>query len=191
MAINDAYFTETFAAVGLCEYYLATGREDLKRKMEQYFDIAYALYKESLAKMATGDEAIPLTKALGPSMILLSTAQILRKVDKEKYGAVAAECADEIIRHFIEGKGLLENVGMNSEFIDSARGREINPGHSLEAAWFLLAEGIYSKNDEYKSVANKIIDVSMSLGYRDGGIIAFCDCHGDPPSQLEWDMKIW
>ncbi len=31
----------------------------------------------------------------------------------------------------------------------------------------------------------------MKLGYRDGGIIAFCDCHGAPPAALEWDMKIW
>jgi len=31
----------------------------------------------------------------------------------------------------------------------------------------------------------------MKLGLSDGGIIAFCDCLGQPASALEWDMKLW
>ena len=115
----------------------------------------------------------------------------MRKVEKEKYDRIAKECADEILVHFIEGKGLLENVGLGGEFIDTPKGREVNPGHSLEAAWFLMSEGVYQNNDNYKQKAKEIIDISMKLGYRGGGIIAFCDCDGNPPDYLEWDMKIW
>ena len=79
---------------------------------------------------------MPETKALGPSMIMLSICQVLRKVEKDKYDRIARECADEILVHFIDGKGLLENVGLDGEFIDTPNGREVNPGHSLEAAWF-------------------------------------------------------
>ena len=112
-------------------------------------------------------------------------------MDHGKYNAIAIEAADEILRHYIEGKGLLENVSLEGGFVDTPKGREINPGHSLEAAWFVMAEGVYQNNDLYKTKAKEIIDVSMRLGYRDGGIISFCDCDGFPPNHLEWDMKIW
>ena len=191
LVVNDAYFSETFAAIGCAEYYIATGDRKVWEKAEQYFDIAYRLYKSDLARVPSDNPPVPETKALGPSMIMLSISQVLRKVEKEKYDAIAKECADEILVHFIDGKGLLENVGLGGEFIDSPTGREVNPGHSLEAAWFLMAEGVYQNNDLYKAKAKEIIDISMKLGYRDGGIIAFCDCDGNPPSQLEWDMKIW
>ena len=188
---REAYFSETFAAIGCAEYYLATGLDEARELAHRYFDIAYSIYADDLARTPELDPPAPETKPLGPSMILLSVAQVLRKLDKEKYDRVAKECADEILVHFIEGKGLLENVGLNGEFIDTPTGREVNPGHSLEAAWFLMAEGVYRNCELYKTKAKEIIDISMRLGYRDGGIIAFCDCDGNPPSQLEWDMKIW
>lgn len=191
LVVNDAYFSETFAAVGCAEYYIATGDPEVWQKAEQYFDIAYRLYKKDLARTPSKKPPVPETKALGPSMIMLSVCQVLRKVEKEKYDSFAKECAEEILVHFIEGKGLLENVGLGGEFINSPIGREVNPGHSLEAAWFLMSEGVYQNNDLYKQKAKEIIDISMKLGYRDGGIIAFCDCDGNPPDYLEWDMKIW
>ena len=191
LVVNDAYFSETFASIGCAEYYIATGRKDVWQKAEQYFDIAYRLYREDLSRVASKNSPVPETKALGPSMIMLSVSQVLRKVDREKYDRIAKECADEILVHFIEGKGLLENVTLDGKFLDTPTGREVNPGHSLEAAWFLMSEGVYRNSTLYKEKAKEIIDISMKLGYRDGGIIAFCDCDGNPPSQLEWDMKIW
>ncbi len=189
LVVNDDYYSETFAAIGCAEYYLATGRIDLLASAEKYFDIAYALYKKSL-EPTDAPSAAPATKALGPSMIMLSTAQVLRKTKFDKYHRIARECADEILTH-LTPKGLLENVLFDGGFLDTPHGREVNPGHSLEAAWFLLAEGIYRSNEKYRYAARQIIDLSMSLGYRDGGIIAFCDCDGHPSTHLEWDMKIW
>lgn len=189
--INDAYFSETFAAIGCAEYYLATRDPLVWERAEKYFDIAYSLYKKDLSRVPSDDPPTTETKALGPSMIMLSTSQVLRKVDRVKYDSIARECADEILTHFIEGKGLLENVTLDGKFLDTPTGREVNPGHSLEAAWFVMAEGVYQNCDLYKTKAKQIIDISMKLGYRDGGIIAFCDCDGNPPAQLEWDMKIW
>ena len=191
LVIDSAYYSETFAAIGCTEYYIATGKAEAWQNAEKYFGIAYRLYKENLARTKSENPPVPETKALGPSMIMLSVAQVLRKVEKEKYDRIAKECADEILVHLIEGKGLLENVGLDGEFIDTPKGREVNPGHSLEAAWFLMAEGVYKNNEVYKAKAKEIIDISMKLGYHGGGIIAFCDCDGNPPDYLEWDMKIW
>ena len=188
---DSTYYSETFAAIGCAEYYIATGKVDVWNKAEQYFDIAYRLYREDLARVPSPDVSKTETKALGPSMIMLATAQVLRKINHDKYDRIAVECADEILTHFFEDKGLLENVTLDGCFLDTPVGREINPGHSLEAAWFLMSEGVYQDNGLYKNKAKEIIDISMKHGYREGGIIAFCDCDGNPPDHLEWDMKIW
>ena len=184
------YFSETFAAIGCAEYYLATGDEDAKKKADMYFDIAYDIYGgKCLQSPKFNPENAPY-HALSPSMIMLSTAQVLRKLNKGKYDVIAQQTVKEIMIHWTE-KGLLENVSPEGNFVDTPTGRVVNPGHSLEAAWFLMAEGIYQKNEELKRLGKEIIDISMKLGLYDGGIIAFCDCDGYPASALEWDMKLW
>ena len=190
LVTNDAYYSETFATIGCAEYYLATGREEVRERAHRYFDIAYDLYRKELSREPRDEGAAPVTKALGPSMILLSVCQTMRKLDHDKYHPIAAACAEEILCH-LTPYGLLENIGMNGEFYDTPVGREVNPGHSLEAAWFLLAEGVYRDDERMKQSARQIVDISMKLGYKDGGIIAFCDCKGHPSTYLEWDMKIW
>ena len=184
------YFSETFAAIGCAEYYLATGDEEAKKKAEMYFDIAHDIYSGKVATQPKCNPENAPYKALSPAMIMLSTAQVLRKLDREKYDVIAKETVKEILSHWTE-KGLLENVSPEGSFVDTPTGRIVNPGHSLEAAWFLMAEGIYQKDEELKRVGKEIIDISMKHGLYDGGVIAFCDCDGHPASALEWDMKLW
>lgn len=184
------YFSETFAAIGCAEYYLATGDEEAKQKAEAYFDTAYQIYSGKVKTQPKFNGENAPYKALSPAMIMLATSQVMRKLDKDKYNKIALETIPEILSHWTE-KGLLENVGLNGEFIDTPTGRLVNPGHSLECAWFLMAEGIYQKNEKLNKLAKDIIDISMKLGLYDGGIIAFCDCDGKPASALEWDMKLW
>lgn len=186
------YFSETFAAIGCAEYYIATGRKEVWEKAEKYFDTAYRIFKDpSLTTPKFNPENLPL-KSLSPVMIMLSTAQVLRKIEKEKYDAVAKAMTEEILNGgYLLDNALLEHVKNDGSFVDSPTGRTVNPGHSLEAAWFLMAEGIYQKDDSLIAAAKKIIDFSMDLGLVDGGIIAFTDLLGNPANALEWDMKLW
>lgn len=184
------YFSETFAAIGCAEYYIATKEKSAWENAEKYFDIAYALYSEKQKISPKFNPETVRLKSLSPAMIMLSTAQVLRKIDREKYDQIAKECTKEILLH-LNSRGLLENVSYEGEFVDTPMGRIVNPGHSLEAAWFLMAEGIYQKDEKLTRVGKDIIDISMRLGLQHGGIIAFCDCDGKPPQALEWDMKLW
>ena len=63
----------------------------------------------------------------------------------------------------------------------------------MEAAWFVMLEGILTNNREAIEAGKKIIDITLPLGWdkKHGGIIAFTDVAGKPPVQLEWDMKLW
>ena len=184
------YFSETFAAIGCTEYYLATGDEKAKILSERYFDIAYNIYKDpGLSTPKFNPKTAPY-HALSPAMILLSTAQVLRKINHDKYNKVASEMIDEILLHLTE-YGLIENVDLNGNFVNTSTGRVINPGHALEAAWFLLAEGQYQNDPALLVAGKKIIDKAMEYGCKNDGIIAFCDCLNKPAKALEWDMYLW
>jgi len=90
-------------------------------------------------------------------MIMLATAQVLRKCDADKYSPIAAECLHEILHGgFNKEKALLESVTSKGEFSDTPTGRIVNPGHSLEAAWFVMSEGLLSGNDEAITAAKDI-----------------------------------
>jgi len=187
------YFSETFAAIGCAEYYKATGDEKIWHDAEKYFDVAYECFtgvRKNPPKVKNSN-----MKALSPVMIMLSTAQTMRSVKGDsKYSEIASECLDEILNGgFLTEKALLESVSTNGEFVNSPGGRVVNPGHSLEAAWFLMMEGMITGNQEAISAGKKVIDITLPEGWdsKNGGIIAFRDLNGNPPVQLEWDMKLW
>lgn len=191
------YFSETFAAIGCAEYYKATGKEEALEKAEQYFTVAYECFKGIRKTTPKINPENQKMKALSPIMIMLSTAQTMRSLEnenKEKYNQIAGECLNEILNGgFLTERGLLEGVSISGEFVDSPSGRIVNPGHSLEAAWFVMLEGIITNNESVINKGMEIIDITLPLGIdkKHGGIIAFCDIDGKPPVQLEWDMKLW
>ena len=190
------YFSETFAAIGCAELYKATGDKEVLESAEKYFTVAYECFKGIRKNPPKINPLHQQTKALSPVMIMLATAQVMRSVDGlyDKYNAIAKECLDEILHGgYLTERALLESVSVDDKFIDSPNGRIVNPGHSLEAAWFILAEGLVTNNDEAITAAKRIIDITLPLGIdkNHGGIIAFTDLDGKPPVQLEWDMKLW
>lgn len=188
------YFSETFASIGCAELYKATGDRKYLEDAERYFKVAYECFKgvrKNPPKFNTENHQM---KALSPVMIMLSTAQELRSIDEvvEKYDAIAKECLDEILHGgFLTEKALLENVAADGSFVDSPTGRTVNPGHSLEAAWFVMTEGLLTDNQEALDAAKKMIDITLPLGLKDNSIIAFTDVLGKPPVALEWDMRLW
>lgn len=191
------YFSETFAAIGCAELYKATGDKEVLATAERYFDIALKCFRGEIKNPPKINPANQSGKALSPVMIMLSTAQVMATTDSENvelYKAFADECFKEILDGgFLTEKALLESVDTNGNPIDTPNGRIVNPGHSLEAAWFILTEGLISGNNRAIETAKRIIDITLPLGIdkEHGGIIAFCDVDGKPPVQLEWDMKLW
>lgn len=188
------FFSETFAAIGCAELYKATGDLSILEDAERYFQVAYDCMLGKRKVTPKFDPENHDFKALSPVMIMLSTAQVLRSVESlsNKYELIAKECLDEILHGgFLTEKGLLENVSSGGKFVDTPTGRIVNPGHSMEAAWFILAEGLITKNQEAVDAAKKIIDITIPLGMKDSSFISFTDVSGKPPMALEWDMRLW
>lgn len=192
------FFSETFAAIGCAELYKATGDKTVFDEAERYFDTAWRVYFDPTLSAPKFNPSTRRFKALSPVMIMLATAHVMESagLNSEKYADIAVSMANEILHGgFLndEAGALLESVTAEGKFSDTSVGRIVNPGHSLEAAWFLMVEGVLRKNEEALTAARKIIDVTMPLGLDKvhGGIIAFTDVKNRPRTQLEWDMKLW
>ena len=190
------YFSETFACIGCAEYYKASGDETALINARKYFNIAYKCFTGEIKNEPKFNPATTRVKALSPVMIMLSTVQTMRSIDVENYNYynnIAKEMLNEILYGgYLTEKALLESVTVEGEFSNTPSGRIVNPGHSMEAAWFIMLEGLITGNDEAVKKGKEIIDITYPLGWaKNGGIIAFTDILGKPPVQLEWDMKLW
>ena len=190
------YFSETFAAIGCAEYYKASGDESALLNARKYFSVAYKCFTGEIKTTPKFNPETTNVKALSPVMIMLSTAQTMRSVDKdnyEYYNGICKQMLNEILNGgYLTEKALLESVTTSGEFSNTPSGRVVNPGHSMEAAWFIMLEGLITGDTEVIKKGKEIIDITYPLGWaKNGGIIAFTDVLGKPPVQLEWDMKLW
>lgn len=193
-------FSECFAIIAMAEYSKASGDKSYSEK-------ALKLFKDVLRFLDTPGilepKYLPTQPAIGHSitMILINTAAIVRSVIKDPVLDERIDKSVEMLRKYFvhpEYKALLEMVTPEGEVIDTINGRVINPGHSIETAWFLLEEAKYQgwnegKGKEIKELALQILDWSWDWGWDEefGGIINFRDCKGFPAQDYSQDMKFW
>ena len=84
----------------------------------------------------------------------------------------------------------------NEENLDIHNNYELrhqNPGHAIEAGWFVLQYAKRKNDLELYDIGAKMINWSYKLGWDDEheGILYFLDSEGHSPPYLEWDMKLW
>lgn len=189
-------FSETFTAIAMSEYALATGDKSYAEKaLELFKEILYFLNTPGLLE----PKYCPDIHLEGHSitMILINVASCIRKVISDPILAKKCDEAIDKIRKFFmhpEFKAVLENVGPNGEFLDMNETRIINPGHCIETSWFLLEEARYRNWDkELVKTALTILDWSWDWGWDKeyGGIINFRDCRNLPCQDYSQDMKFW
>ena len=189
-------FSETFAAIAMAHYALASGDKG-------YAEKAVNLFKQVLHYKNTPGLLEPkfreglVAKGHSFCMILIDTAARIREaINDPILTQQIDDSIAELRRDFMhpEFKAILETVGPNGEFIDSIAGRTINPGHSIETAWFILEEAKYRGWDpQLKEMGLQILNWSWDWGWDKtyGGINYFKDCKNFPPQEYWHDMKFW
>ncbi|MDX2270969.1 MAG: AGE family epimerase/isomerase [Cyanobacteriota bacterium] len=116
------------------------------------------------------------------------------KVIEEGWKVKASDCVEKILRHVRSDLNLvLETVGVAGELMDGPEGRLVNPGHAIEAGWFLLAYAERNKHENLMKTAIQMIEWSLNIGWDPdyGGLFYFLDREGYSPIQLEWNLKLW
>ena len=88
---------------------------------------------------------------------------------------------------------IVEHLGTDGELVDCMDGRLLNPGHAIEAMWFIMDLGKRLGRPELIERAKNIALQEAEYGWdkQYGGIFCFMDRLGRPLQQLEWDQKLW
>ena len=189
-------FSETFAAIAMSEYALATGDQHWAKRAIQVFEDTQR-FLATPGFLPAKFEADVKLQGHSIVMILLNVGSCIRKVvDDPKLTQQIDESIEKLKKYFIhpEFKCLLETVGENGEFIDTNMTRTINPGHCIETSWFIMEEAKLRGWDKpMLDMALQVFDWSWDWGWDKlyGGIINFRDCKNLPPQDYSQDMKFW
>lgn len=189
-------FSETFAAIAMSEYALATGDQHWAKRAIQVFEDTQR-FLATPGFLPAKFEADVKLQGHSIVMILINVGSCIRKVvDDPQLTQQIDESIEKLKKYFIhpEFKCLLETVGENGEFIDTNMTRTINPGHCIETSWFIMEEAKLRGWDKpMLDMALQVFDWSWDWGWdkQYGGIINFRDCKNLPPQDYSQDMKFW
>jgi len=189
-------FSDCFATQAFGQFYKATGNA-------QYADIALSTFQQILARQDNPkgywNKAFPGTRPLknfALPMILCNLAlEIEHLLDRQLVNNLSEACVHDVLEVFYDRDSglILENVSPDGSFSDSFEGRLLNPGHAIEAMWFIM--DIAEKWNDQTLIQRCCSLVIHTLEYawdkEFGGIYYFLDIKGFPPQQLEWDQKLW
>ncbi|MEX2640066.1 MAG: AGE family epimerase/isomerase [Balneolales bacterium] len=187
-------FSECFYIIALAEFSKTGNHPKLLNEAKIEFERVWQWSKD-LSKVGRpafkGDTGM---QTLAIPMILLNVIEELSPENSTEYSAEVNACIQQIILHInYDKKVVLENVAKDGSFINSIEGRLLNPGHAIEAGWFLhhWAQRLNDMNLQDQAV--NIIHWSFSKGWDQeyGGLYYFLDSEGHSPTQLEWFMKLW
>ncbi|XP_072026630.1 N-acylglucosamine 2-epimerase-like [Amphiura filiformis] len=197
--IQRQIFSESFYLVGLAE--LARATKDDKYKKEAIAMMDQIVHWIRVDGSGLGRPALsgaPPVNALAVSMTCIYLIKELTWDDPglyEKYAELEQWSLDQTLAHVQrQGSVVLEIVSTDGKELPGSQGRIMNPGHAIEAGWFLLQLAVDRKDDKLKKIAleNFMINPYL-LGWdkEHGGLFAFLDADGLSPTQLEWNMKLW
>lgn len=189
-------FSDCFAVMAFGELYRATGTA-------RYGDIALSTFRNILnrAENPKGQwsKTVPGTRPLKgfslPMILSNLSGLIAHLLDGEMVERIEEECIHEVMDVFFSQEHglILENVSPDGSFSDSFEGRLLNPGHAIEAMWFMMdiaeRRGDPDLARRAVEITLRTLDKGWDMEY--GGIFYFLDVKGYPPQQLEWDQKLW
>ncbi len=129
-------------------------------------------------------------------MILCNLALELEHIiGSEKVNSFIPTVIHEVMEVFYQPSSglILENVYEDGSFCNSFEGRLINPGHAIEAMWFIMDLAKRTNDTALINKACTIVLQTLEYGWdkEHGGIFYFLDILNHPPQQLEWDQKLW
>jgi N-acylglucosamine 2-epimerase len=140
-------------------------------------------------------------RSIGPLMFSLHTASIVMDhlgditVGDQRCSQWIQWSIEQIQRYFVKRdlRVLMENVSDQGEIVDHFDGRQLNPGHAIECAWFLLHEARRNDDRKLQLLGCEILDWMWERGWDEefGGIFYFRDLYNRPVQEYWQDMKFW
>lgn len=189
-------FSEAFAAIAQAAHARATGSDRAAKLALALFQQFTHLNFTPGAMTPKFSDTRPLI-GLAPRMITLITARELTgnlgAHDELDYWMERS--IEEIIRLFVKEdlECVLETVAPDGSISDHFDGRLLNPGHAIEAAWFIMEEGRIRQDKKLVEQGCRMLDWMWRRGWDEqhGGIVYFRDLYDRPVQEYWHDMKFW
>lgn len=188
-------FSDCFAAMAFAQYAKASGIQEYETLAKSTYlnilnrkDNPKGIYEKNTGERKLKNFALPMIL----SNLVLELENILEPEEIER---TLDYSVNEVMEVFLQkDSGLIyENVRQDGSLHDSFDGRLINPGHGIEAMWFMIDIGI-RRNDQnliQRATETIIRILEYSWDKEFGGIFYFMDAQGHPTQQLEYDQKLW
>jgi N-acylglucosamine 2-epimerase len=196
--LTQAYniFSDCFAAMGFAALdKIASGAG--------YGDIAVQTFEQILARQddwkGSYNKTYPGTRPMRnfalPMILCNLSVELEHILGSERVERIAASMIHEVMDLFYQPElGLIvENIAADNRMLDSFEGRLLNPGHAIEAMWFIMDLGKRTKDPALIEKAKDVVLKTLEFAWdgQFGGIFYFMDRKGSPTQQLEWDQKLW
>lgn len=189
-------FSDCFAAMAFSKYALASGEASAKAIALQAYNNVLRRKENPKGKYNKTYPGTRPMKSLAVPMILANLSLEMEwLLPQEKLEQVLDATVQEVMNDFLDrDRGLMyENVAPDGSHVDSFEGRLINPGHGIEAMWFIM--DIANRRQDTATIQQAVDVVLNILNFawdtEYGGLYYFMDAEGHPPQQLEWDQKLW
>ncbi|MCP4246497.1 MAG: N-acylglucosamine 2-epimerase [bacterium] len=189
-------FSEVFACLAFAALAAATGDVSSRARAIELFDSFCRCVGTPGAIEPKTDMHTRPCKSLAPLMCLLHLADTMLLVDDDpRYERVLTSTIGEVLGDFVDSDDgvVLETVGPSGQRLDAPEGRVMNPGHTIETAWFLMEIARRRGDDDLAGRSRRLLDWSFDRGWDEthGGLFYYIDVAGKPSPYLEHDMKLW
>ena len=189
-------FSYTFAVIAFGQLYLATGNPVYAEVAKKTFDIVLSKKDNPKGKWSKAAPGARATKSFDLPMILCNVSLEIESLLQPDFLKETIEnCIHEVMDVFYrpELDMIVEHVGKDGSLVDSFEGRLQNPGHAIEAMWFIMDLGrrLGRRDLIEKAVHIALREIEYGWDEQYGGIFYFLDRLGHPQQQLEWDQKLW
>lgn len=189
-------FSDCFAAMAFGALHKASPNPEYEKLARDTFNNIVARQHNTKGKWSKAYPGTRNLKGFSLPMILCNLSLELEHIlGPERVNEFLPTVIHEVMEVFYQpDKGLiLENVYEDGSFCDSFEGRLLNPGHTIEAMWFIMDLAVRINDKKLIDKAIEITLATLEKGWDKeyGGIYYFLDVNGHPPQQLEWDQKLW
>nr|WP_199076891.1 AGE family epimerase/isomerase [Pedobacter sp. ASV19] len=189
-------FSDCFASMGFGALYKINHQDEYAQIARDTF---FNIMKRRENPKGKYSKAFPNTRPLKNFALPMILCNLSLEIEHLLDQKIISELIDEVIYEVMEvfyqkDSGLiLENVAPDGSFSDSYEGRSINPGHTIEAMWFIMDLGVRLNDKKLIKKALEIAFRALEYGWdkEHGGIFYFMDAKNHPVQQLEWDQKLW
>ena len=138
-------FSYTFATMAFGQLSIATGNKEYADIAKKTFDIILSKQDNPKGKWSKAHPGTRSLKNFALPMILCNLALEIEPLLEPSFIEEAMEaCIHEVMEVFLRpelGGIVVENVNTDGSLSDTFEGRHLNPGHAIEAMWFIMDLG--------------------------------------------------